>query len=131
MVSEQIGCKQLIHFLPFLSYIYLLVSLKAFLFPFCLLISPLSVLDLSFNQFNSSIPRWLFNLTSLTKLDLGYNALQGTIPYNFVNLRNLVGLDMSGNQNITGQLPSFFGNFCKLKTLVLSGTISVAILIVS
>ena len=71
----------------------------------------LSILDLSFNQFNSSIPQWLFNLTSLTKLDLGYNALQGTIPYDFVNLRNLEDLDMTGNQNITGQLPSFFGKF--------------------
>ena len=28
---------------------------------------------------------------------------------------------MSGNQNITGQLPSFFGKFCILKTLDLSG----------
>uniref|UniRef100_A0A7N2LMD5 Leucine-rich repeat-containing N-terminal plant-type domain-containing protein n=1 Tax=Quercus lobata TaxID=97700 RepID=A0A7N2LMD5_QUELO len=80
----------------------------------------LSVFDLSFNQFNSSIPRWLFNLTSLTKLDLRGNALQGTIPYDFVNLRNIEDLDLGGNQKISGQLPSFFGIFCKLKTLDLS-----------
>ncbi|KAK7842668.1 receptor-like protein eix2 [Quercus suber] len=81
----------------------------------------LSVLDLSGNQFNSSIPQWLFNLTSLTKLDLRGNALQGTIPYDFVNLRNIEDLDLSGNHKICGQLPSFFGIFCKLKTLDLSG----------
>ncbi|XP_030969921.1 receptor-like protein EIX1 [Quercus lobata] len=80
----------------------------------------LSVLDLSDNQFNSSIPRWLFNLTSLTKLDLGGNALQGTIPYDFVNLRNIEDLYLSGNRKISGQLPSFFGIFCKLKTQDLS-----------
>ncbi|KAK7837853.1 receptor-like protein eix2 [Quercus suber] len=79
----------------------------------------LSVLDLSGDQFNSSIPQWLFNLTSLRKLDLGGNALQGTIPYDFVNLRNIEDLDLGGNQ-INGQLPSFFGFFGKLKTLDLS-----------
>ncbi|GMY32231.1 receptor-like protein EIX1 [Fagus crenata] len=79
----------------------------------------LFVLDLSNNQFNSSIPQWLLNLTSLTKLDLRSNSLQGSIPYDFVNLRNLEHLDLRYNQ-IRGQLPSFCGNLCKLKTLDLS-----------
>ncbi|XP_030964906.1 receptor-like protein EIX2 [Quercus lobata] len=82
----------------------------------------LFVLDLSNNQFNSSIPQWLFNLTSLTILDLSFNSLQGTIPYNFVNLRNLEHLDLSENPYITGNLPSFLGNLCKLKTLSLKST---------
>uniref|UniRef100_A0A2N9G7E5 Uncharacterized protein n=1 Tax=Fagus sylvatica TaxID=28930 RepID=A0A2N9G7E5_FAGSY len=80
----------------------------------------LFVLDLSENQFNSSILQWLLNLTSLTKLDLSSNSFQGSIPYDFVNLRNLEHLDLSSNQ-ITGQLPSFCGNLCKLETLDLSG----------
>ena len=82
----------------------------------------LFVLDLSNNQFNSSIPQWLFNLTSLTILDLSSNSLQGTIPYNFVNLRNLEHLDLSENPYITSNLPSFLGNLCKLKTLSLKST---------
>ena len=44
------------------------------------------VLDLSYNQFNSSIPQWLVNLTSLTTLDLLFNYFQDTIPFDFVNL---------------------------------------------
>ncbi|XP_065630990.1 receptor-like protein EIX2 [Quercus suber] len=90
-------------------------------FPFVNLTS-LFVLDLSNNQFDSSIPQWLFNLTSLTILDLSTNSLQGTIPYNFVNLRNLEHLDLSENPYITGNLPSFLGNLCKLKTLSLKST---------
>ncbi|KAK4595020.1 hypothetical protein RGQ29_018672 [Quercus rubra] len=82
----------------------------------------LFVLDLSNNQFNSSIPQWLFNLTSLTILDLSPNSLQATIPYNFVNLRNLEHLDLSENPYITSNLPSFLGNLCKLKTLSLKST---------
>ncbi|XP_030969618.1 receptor-like protein EIX2 [Quercus lobata] len=56
----------------------------------------LLVLDLSENQFHSSIPQWLFNLENLTTLDL------------------------SGNFFLQGQFPSFFQNRCKLKTLDLS-----------
>ncbi|KAL0009495.1 hypothetical protein SO802_010997 [Lithocarpus litseifolius] len=85
-------------------------------------LTSLFVLDLSKNQFNSSIPQWLFNLTSLTILDLSFNSFQGTIPYNFVNLRNLEHLDLSENPYITGNLPSSLGNHCKLKTLSLKST---------
>uniref|UniRef100_A0A7N2LNH3 Leucine-rich repeat-containing N-terminal plant-type domain-containing protein n=1 Tax=Quercus lobata TaxID=97700 RepID=A0A7N2LNH3_QUELO len=70
----------------------------------------LSVLDLSFNQFNSSIPQWLFNHTSITKLDLGYNALQGQLPSFFGNFCKLKTLDISGN-NFSGNIDSFLGNF--------------------
>ncbi|KAM4102243.1 hypothetical protein ACB094_05G209200 [Castanea mollissima] len=83
-------------------------------------LTSLSVLDLSYNHFNSSIPQWLVNLTSLTKLDLRFNYFQDTIPFDFVNLRNLRDLYLSGNRYITGQLPSFAGNLCKLRTLDLS-----------
>ena len=79
-------------------------------------LTSLSVLDLSYNQFNSSIPQWLVNLTSLTKLDLSFNYFQDAIAFDFVNLRNLRDLYLSGNRYITGQLPSFSGNLCKLKT---------------
>jgi Leucine-rich repeat (LRR) protein len=44
-----------------------------------------------------------------------------------VNLRNLEDLDLSNNV-FKCQMPSFFGNLCKLKALDLSGTILAAIL---
>ena len=49
----------------------------------------LFALDLSYNQFNSSIPQWLVNLTSLTTLYLRFNYFQDTIPFDFVNLEIL------------------------------------------
>lgn len=45
----------------------------------------LSVLDLSQNILKSSIPNWLFNLTSLTKLDLSLNYPRVTFPENTMN----------------------------------------------
>ncbi|XP_059670807.1 receptor-like protein EIX2 [Cornus florida] len=77
----------------------------------------LSVLDISGNGFNSSMPNWLSNLTSLTKLDLSYNNyFSGVISSEFVKLTSLEDLDLSYN-SFEGQVPIFFGNLCKLKTL--------------
>ncbi|PNY07483.1 LRR receptor-like kinase resistance protein [Trifolium pratense] len=44
-------------------------------------ITSLSVLDLSGNPFNSSIPSWLFNLSSLTELHLSDSSLTGLVPF--------------------------------------------------
>ncbi|XP_059656568.1 receptor-like protein EIX1 [Cornus florida] len=81
----------------------------------------LSILDISGNSINSSIPTWLFNLTSLTKLDFNGNSFSGAMPSEFVNLMSLEYLDLSSNGNIGGRIPSFLGNLCKLKNLDLSG----------
>ncbi|XP_039163147.1 receptor-like protein EIX2 [Eucalyptus grandis] len=40
----------------------------------------LSVLDLSFNNFNSTMPRWVFNITTLLELTLMDSELKGSIP---------------------------------------------------
>ncbi|KAL7261969.1 hypothetical protein ACSBR1_000377 [Camellia fascicularis] len=40
----------------------------------------LAILDLSFNQFGSLIPRWIFSLTSLVSLDLSSSNFTGPIP---------------------------------------------------
>ncbi|KAF8399934.1 hypothetical protein HHK36_015805 [Tetracentron sinense] len=80
----------------------------------------LSVLDLSNNGFNSSIPLWLFNITSLVNLNLNNNYLQGAIPDAFANMKSLQYLDLSQNTYIGGQIPITFGNLCKLRTLDLS-----------
>ncbi|XP_028075071.1 receptor-like protein EIX1 [Camellia sinensis] len=81
----------------------------------------LSVLDISGNSFNSSIPHWIFNLTRLRTLDLSSNSFQGTIPSEIINLISLEYLYMSGSGNFESQIPRYLGNLCNLKFLDLSG----------
>ncbi|XP_008225908.1 PREDICTED: LRR receptor-like serine/threonine-protein kinase GSO1 [Prunus mume] len=80
----------------------------------------LSVLDVSYNYFNtSSFPSWLFNLTSLRKLDLSGNSLGGPFPGELANLKSLEYLDLT-EFGLKGRIPRVIGNMCKLKFLSLS-----------
>ncbi|KAB1221371.1 hypothetical protein CJ030_MR2G004071 [Morella rubra] len=103
----------------------------------------LSVLDLSLNNFNSSIPHWLSNVSELSILNLAENSLRGAIPEAFADLDSLQELDLSMNyfiegplpvglghlthlrkldlslNNIHGKIPSSFANLCNLQTFVL------------
>ncbi|VVA26984.1 Hypothetical predicted protein [Prunus dulcis] len=55
----------------------------------------LSVLDLSFNDFNtSSFPSWIFNFTSLKRLDLNSNSFGAHFPDELGNLKSLEYLDL-------------------------------------
>ncbi|XP_057482742.1 receptor-like protein EIX2 [Actinidia eriantha] len=83
-------------------------------------LTSLSVLDLSYNGFNSSIPNWLFNFTSLVDLNLRSSSLQGDLPNEFSNLTRLQRIDLSENFNIGGHLSGNLGKLCNLKTLDLS-----------
>ncbi|XP_065004898.1 receptor-like protein EIX2 [Musa acuminata AAA Group] len=80
----------------------------------------LSVLDLSHNFINSTIPSWLFNISGLEHLNLRANILQGSIPPAFVNLTSLRGLALANNP-LQGGIPTSFKNMCKLQKLVLAG----------
>jgi hypothetical protein len=76
--------------------------------------SPLSLLDLSSNQLNSSIFPWLFKYTnSLVHLDLRFNKIQGPIPKALGNMVALVHLDLSFN-NLEGSIPKALGNMVAL-----------------
>ncbi|XP_020275390.1 leucine-rich repeat receptor protein kinase MSP1-like [Asparagus officinalis] len=79
----------------------------------------LSFFDLSINRFNSSIPNWVFNITSLQHLDLSGNFFQGPIPSSVGTLNSLNFLGISGIYNIVS-IPSELGNLCNLKILDLS-----------
>ena len=70
----------------------------------------LSVLDLSYNNFNSSlIPQWLFNITGLTNLQLRSCYLKGSIPEIAIgSLCNLRSLDISVNYYISVEITEFF-----------------------
>ncbi|KAL8238972.1 hypothetical protein R6Q59_015539 [Mikania micrantha] len=63
--------------------------------------TPLSLLDLSGNYFHhTSIPRWIFSLTSLVSLDLSYYDFKNPFPsstYSFRNLTSLESFHASGN----------------------------------
>ncbi|XP_021803333.1 receptor-like protein kinase HSL1, partial [Prunus avium] len=82
----------------------------------------LSVLDMSYNDFNtSSFPSWIFNLTSLKELVLYENSFNCHILDELANLKSLEYLDLS-NSGLKGSgVPKVLGNLCKLKTLSLGG----------
>ena len=70
-------------------------------------LTSLSVLVLSNNAFNSTIPQWLFQLRNLVLLDLSFDKLGGSILDAFPNTTSLEKLKK-------------MGSLCKLKTLILS-----------
>ncbi|KAM0954754.1 hypothetical protein ACFX2A_023726 [Malus domestica] len=77
----------------------------------------LSVLDLSNNDFNSTLPPWLFNLTKLVTLEMHSANLHGALPETFGSLTSLRTLDLSENSNIEGPLPRSLGMLCSLQTV--------------
>ncbi|KAI3802614.1 hypothetical protein L1987_30754 [Smallanthus sonchifolius] len=55
-------------------------------------LTSLSILDLSFNDFNSSMPSWIFSVTNLVSLDLRGCSIHGIIPNSIYSFRNLTSL---------------------------------------
>ncbi|KAL0000658.1 hypothetical protein SO802_014439 [Lithocarpus litseifolius] len=76
-------------------------------------------LDLSFNNFNSSIPNWLYSFSHLEFLNLRKNLLQGTISSSIRNLTSAISIDLTSNQ-LNGKVPRSLGNVCNLRELRLS-----------
>ncbi|XP_068304492.1 receptor-like protein EIX2 [Pyrus communis] len=77
----------------------------------------LLILDLSNNDFNSTLPPWLFNLTKLVTLEMHSTNLHGALPETFGSLTSLRTLDLSDNSNIVGPLPRSLGMLCNLQTV--------------
>ncbi|RVW24360.1 LRR receptor-like serine/threonine-protein kinase GSO2 [Vitis vinifera] len=83
--------------------------------PFSNLITSLSVIDLSHNGFNSTIP----HCSWLETLDLGFNDLGGFLPNSLGKLYNLKFLWLWDN-SFVGSIPSSIGNLSYLEELYLS-----------
>ncbi|GJT20961.1 leucine-rich repeat protein [Tanacetum coccineum] len=85
-------------------------------------VTSLSFLDLSNNNFNSSVPRWLFSITSLVSLDLSGCNLHGPIPSSVATFHNLSSLqllhvsenDFMNSSIVLDGLSSISGNLISL-----------------
>nr|XP_018677617.1 PREDICTED: receptor-like protein 12 [Musa acuminata subsp. malaccensis] len=81
----------------------------------------LITLDLRGNDINSTIPDWVFNITSLEFLYLGGNDLYGFFPNSIAKLTSLRALDLSGSVFQDGFMRlAPISNLCKLQILDLS-----------
>ncbi|KAL2331195.1 hypothetical protein Fmac_018776 [Flemingia macrophylla] len=79
----------------------------------------LQVLDLSENEFNSELPKWLFNLNcSISVLDFSSSSLKGPLPKALSNFRQLEFLNLEDN-NLDGPIPYWLGKFQVLQVLTL------------
>lgn len=78
----------------------------------------LTSLNLFNNQLSGAIPSAIGALTNLQELDLDYNQMTGGIPAEIVGLSNLQVLYLSNNQ-LSGAIPSVIGTLSNLTTLSL------------
>ncbi|CAB4268168.1 unnamed protein product [Prunus armeniaca] len=81
----------------------------------------LAVIELDFNGFNSEIPSWLVNISSLESVSISYCGLYGRIPLGFSELPSLKVFDLSGNENLTASCSQLFrGGWKKTEVIYLA-----------
>jgi hypothetical protein len=68
------------------------------------ILSYMSGIDLSNNNFVAAIPPEFGNLSEILSLNLSHNNLTGSIPATFSNLKRIESLDLSYN-NLNGDIP--------------------------
>ncbi|XP_058076489.1 receptor-like protein EIX2 [Magnolia sinica] len=79
----------------------------------------LHVLDLYGNKFNSRIPKWIGNISSLVSLNLSLSNFHGLVPYQFSQLSNLEELRLADSLSAnSSQLLE--GSWSRMKLLYLS-----------
>ncbi|KAJ3232026.1 hypothetical protein HDU81_003354 [Chytriomyces hyalinus] len=84
-------------------------------------LSRLKELHLRSNLLEGCIPSELGKLERMQLLDLSNNHLSGTLPEELGNLENLEVLRIEKNQELSGPIPSSFGNLWRLVNLSLRG----------
>ncbi|XP_017979626.1 PREDICTED: receptor-like protein 12 [Theobroma cacao] len=102
-----------------LFYEPLYITTKGLEMHFERILTILTVIDFSNNQFNGQIPEILGELHSLIVLNLSHNSLTGPIPSILGNLSALESLDLSSNK-LEGKIPAQLVNLIFLEVLNLS-----------
>ncbi|KAH6761476.1 hypothetical protein C2S52_018909 [Perilla frutescens var. hirtella] len=74
---------------------------------------------LSENNFNSSIPDWIYLCKDMEFLTFSYNDLHGKISDNIANLTSLQTIGLANN-HLSGKLPKGITNLCSLQSLDIS-----------
>ncbi|PVH48306.1 hypothetical protein PAHAL_4G304600 [Panicum hallii] len=83
----------------------------------------IKILDLKSNSnMNSSLPSWIWNLSSLSELDLSSCGLSGRIPDELGKLTSLRFLSLADNK-LKGGIPGSASSFCNLVHIDLSGNL--------
>ncbi|KAF9590777.1 hypothetical protein IFM89_038369 [Coptis chinensis] len=80
----------------------------------------LTLLDLSYNKLNGSIPKELGDLSQLKWLRLSGNSITGELPRSFKNLTILE--DLVRGTLLSGKIPDFIADWSNLKILRLMGS---------
>ncbi|KAI3802602.1 hypothetical protein L1987_30741 [Smallanthus sonchifolius] len=95
-LSKATDWLQVINTLPSLVQLYLSSCELSNIHPCVpgLNLTSLSLLDLSFNNFHSFVPEWLFSITSLVSLDLTWCHFHGRVPSGIHSFRNLTSLEL-------------------------------------
>ncbi|KAJ4843810.1 hypothetical protein Tsubulata_028519 [Turnera subulata] len=82
-------------------------------------LTSLAVLNLGSNNFNSTIPQWLFNISNIQDLNLRNNALLGCLPPEMGNFSLLTSANLLSNY-LDCEIPATLGNLCNIRELSLS-----------
>ncbi|XP_022154250.1 LRR receptor-like serine/threonine-protein kinase GSO1 [Momordica charantia] len=81
----------------------------------------LSVLDISSNNFNEFLPKWIFDLGSLVSLDLSGSNFQGSLPRGFSNLTSLQSLNLEYNY-LNSSLPEWLFSLTSITSIRMKGS---------
>ncbi|XWS27454.1 hypothetical protein CRYUN_Cryun26dG0116500 [Craigia yunnanensis] len=98
---------------------HMMVSMKGIDIELVRILSILTTIDLSNNNFSGKIPRNIGNLKSLKGLNFSHNNLVGHIPSSMGSLTNLEWLDLSSNE-LAGKIPDKLVDMTSLEVLNLS-----------
>jgi hypothetical protein len=95
------------------------ITYKSIYTTFDKILTTLTLIDLSDNSFDGTIPESLGSLISLLGLNMSGNAFTGVIPHKFGGMTLLESLDLSRNQ-LSGNIPEALTNLTFLGILNLS-----------
>ncbi|CAN6582011.1 unnamed protein product [Malus baccata var. baccata] len=112
--KQEIICDRVFSYEPTIT-----ITSKGLKMDLAKILSVLTLIDFSCNNFSGAIPKEMGALKSLYFLNLSSNAFTGEIPSSFGNMRQLESLDLSQNK-LCGQIPQQLAKLNFLEFLNLS-----------